>query len=190
MSAAVMMERIAEVSPRFKARIAGILYLVAVLTAVFAELVAPGRLGVAEATLIPVLCYAAVTLLLYGIFKPVNRSVALLSVLFGFVGLAFEALRVQVGAVTIGMVFHGLFCLAIGYLIFRSTFLPRILGVLMAFAGVVWLIYLFPLLANRISPYNSAVGILGEALPMLWLLVVGVNAQRWNEQAVATEGLR
>ena len=60
-------------------------------------------------------------------------------------------------------------------LIFKSTFLPRILGALMAFAGLVWLIYLSPPLANYLSPYNTAAGILGEGLPMLWLLVFGVN---------------
>jgi len=43
------------------------------------------------------------------------------------------------------LAFFGPYCLLIGYLIFRSTFLPRILGVLMALAGVGWLIVLLPL---------------------------------------------
>ncbi|MGB0123162.1 MAG: DUF4386 domain-containing protein [Silvibacterium sp.] len=183
-------ERIREISPRLKARIAGVLYVIGVLTAVFAEFLAPGRLGIAAAILIPVLCYAAVTVLLYGIFKPVDRTMSLLALSFGLAGLACEALRMHVRGVNIGMVFHGLFCLVIGYLIFRSNFLPRILGAPMAFAGLVWLIYLSPPLARLVSPYNSAIGILGEALPMLWLLVMGVNAQRWKEQAGAAEGLR
>jgi len=82
-------------------------------------------------------------------------------------------------------VFDGFYCLLIGYLIFRSTFLPRILGVLMAFAGLGWLTYLSNPLVNYLSPYNLACGLLGEASGFLWLLVMGVNAQRWKEQASA-----
>ena len=168
--------------PRLKARAAGALYLVAVFTAVFAEFFAPGKLGIA-AILIPISCYVAVTLLLYGVLKPVRRSIALFAVVFGLVGLAFEGLQLQPHGVNIGMTCHGIYCLLIGYLIFRSSFMPRILGLSMAFAGLVWLIYLSAPLARFFSPYNSAVGLLAEALPMLWLLVLGVNAQRWNEQA-------
>ena len=81
------------------------------------------------------------------------------------------------------MVFDGFYCLLIGYLIFRSTFLPRILGVLMAIAGLGWLTYLSPPLAKSLSPYNLAFGILGQESLMLWLFVMGVNEQRWKEQA-------
>jgi hypothetical protein len=88
-------------------------------------------------------------------------------------------------AYNIGLVFFGFYCLLIGYLIFRSTFLPRILGALMAFAGPVWLTFLSTPLANYLSPYNLASGLLGEASLMLWLLVIGVNVQRWKEQASA-----
>jgi len=158
--------------------------LLGVLTAVFAEFVVRGSLGFA-AVFIPVSCYIAVTLLLYGIFKPVDRSLSLLAASFNLVGLTFEALQLQPRAVNIGMVFHGFYCLLIGYLILRSTLLPRILGALMAFAGLVWPIYLLPPVANYLSPYNSASGLLGEGSPMLWLLVIGVNVQRWKEQASA-----
>jgi hypothetical protein len=82
------------------------------------------------------------------------------------------------------LVFFGPYCLLIGYLIFRSTFLPRILGVLMAFAGLGWLIFLSPF-ANLLSTYLKALGFLAEASLMLWLLVMGVNVQRWKEQASA-----
>jgi hypothetical protein len=80
-------------------------------------------------------------------------------------------------------VFFGFYCLLIGYLILRSTFLPRILGALMMFGGLGWLTFLFPPLARSLSPYNMAPGILGEGLLTLWLLVMGVNTQRWMEQA-------
>jgi hypothetical protein len=128
---------------------------------------------------------AAVTLLLYDIFKPVNRGLSLLAAFFAFVGLTFEALRLQPQGVNIAIVFHGFYCLLIGYLIFRSTFLPRILGALMAFAGLGWLTYLSNPLVNYLSPYNLASALLAEVSVFLWLLVMGVNVQRWKEQAGA-----
>jgi hypothetical protein len=67
-----MTERIAEASPLFKARIAGVFYLLVFLTGGFA-LVVRGRLGSA-AGLVAGACYIAVTLLFYGLFKPVNRN--------------------------------------------------------------------------------------------------------------------
>ena len=87
-------------------------------------------------------------------------------------------------AANICLVLFGFYDLLIGYLIFRSTFLPRILGVLMALAGLGWLTFLYPRL-QTICPLH----ICRARLPrrklslMLWLLVKGVNAQRWKEQA-------
>jgi hypothetical protein len=66
--------------------------------------------------------------------------------------------------------------------------LPPILGALMAFGGLGWLTFVSPPLAKDLSPYNLAPGILGEGILALWLLVMGVNAQRWQDQArVAVE---
>jgi hypothetical protein len=179
-----MMERIAEASPRFRARMAGALYVFSVLSAVFFELFLHGRMGYA-ANLIQISGMVAVTLLSYFIFKAVNRSLSLLAASFNLVGLTFEALQLNPQGVNIAVVFHGIFCILIGYLIYRSTFLPRILGVLIAFGGLSWLTYLSPPLANDLSPYNLACGLLGEASVFLWLLVAGVKVQRWKEQASA-----
>ena len=55
----------------------------------------------------------------------------------------------------------------------------------MAFAGLGWLTYLSPSLVNYPSPYNLAASLLGEVSVFLWLLVMGVNVQRWKEQASA-----
>jgi hypothetical protein len=82
------------------------------------------------------------------------------------------------------LVFFGFWCIVIGYLIFRSTFLPRILGVGMALAGLGYTPYLYPPLANYLFPYNLVLGV-GELTLVLWLLIVGVDAQRWNKQASA-----
>jgi hypothetical protein len=89
-----MMKRIAEASPRFKARLAGVFYLLAVLSAAFAEGLVRGRLLYA-AGLIAVACFVVVTLLLYQLFKPVNRSLALLAALFNLVSLTLEALELH-----------------------------------------------------------------------------------------------
>ena len=85
--------------------------------------------------------------------------------------------------VNVCFVFFGVYCLLIGHLIFRSAFLPRILGVLMTFAGLGWLTFLSPPLANYLSRYSLATALLVEGLAMLWLLVTGVDVQRWKEQA-------
>ena len=79
--------------------------------------------------------------------------------------------------------FFGCYCVVIGYLILRSTLLPRILGALMALGGLGWLTFVSPELSLRLSPYNMAPGIFGETALTVWLLAVGVNTSRWNEQA-------
>jgi hypothetical protein len=75
-------------------------------------------------------------------------------------------------------------------LIYRSTFLPRVLGVLMAIAGLCYLISSFagliaPTFASPLFPYILLPGALGEYSLALWLLVRGVNMQAWNEKAGA-----
>ncbi|MGA9986008.1 MAG: DUF4386 domain-containing protein [Acidobacteriaceae bacterium] len=172
-----------EMSPRLQARLAGGLYLVSVVTAVCAEFVFRGRLGFFAAVVVPVSCYIAVVLLLYGIFRVVKKRLSWVFVFFGLAGLLCEALQLQRHGVNLGMAFHGFYCVVLGFVMMRSTFLPRILGVLMAFAGLVWLLYLLPALAFRLTPYNTAVGLAAEALPMLWLLAMGVNEEQWREQA-------
>jgi hypothetical protein len=183
-----MMERIAEASRPPRARITGVVYLLYFLTAVFAEVfVGRGRLVVYDAVnLIAHAFYIAVTLLFYYMFKPVNRSLSLLAALFSLAGCANDVLSLfNLAPHNISsLVFFGPYCLLLGYLIFRSIFLPRILGVLMAFAGLGWLIFLSPL-ANHLSTYLKVLGFLAEASLMLWLLVRGVNVQRWKEQAGA-----
>jgi hypothetical protein len=84
----------------------------------------------------------------------------------------------------IALVFFGVFNLLIGYLVFKSTFMPRILGALMALSGLGWLTFLSPPLANDLLTPIEVVGIVAEGALMLWLLVMGVNSQRWSERAV------
>jgi hypothetical protein len=102
--------------------------------------------------------------------------------------LPFIFLRLSARAFNIYLAFFGIWCVLIGYLIFRSTFTPRILGVREALAGLCWLTFLWPPLAHYFSPYNQVLAVPGELSLMLWLLVMGMDAQRWREQASAAAG--
>ena len=234
-----MTDRTVESSPRPRARITGVVYLLYFLTAVLAVFFIRGlvvysdaaatannimaherlfRLSVAVG-LIATALYIAVTVLFYGLFKPVNKTVSLLAAFFSLVGCAIQAfgslfqvaplvvlegspylsvfkvdqlqamalmsIKLNVQATYIYLVFFGLFNLLIGYLIFKSAFLPRILGVVMALSGLGWLTFLSPSVANYLLTYIEVLGIVAEASLMLWLLVKGVNVERWQEQARA-----
>ena len=123
MRAAVMMKRIAEVSPSFKARMAGVLFLFLVLTSAFTEFVARGRLSLAThvaAGVIEVSCMIAVTLLFYDIFKPVDRRLSLLAASFNVVAVTLELLQFLPHGVNIGLGFHGFYWILIGYGILRG----------------------------------------------------------------------
>jgi len=173
------------------------------------------RLSVAS-FLIGIACYVAVTALLYSLLRPVNRTISLLAAFFSLVGcalwavgslfqlaalailrgggsargftadLAVTLLQLNAQALSVGIVFFGFYCLLIGYLVFRSTFLPRIVGALVALTGIGYLTYLYSPLQQALSTYLPVSNLLGEAALTLWLLVVGVNAQRWKERARAS----
>jgi hypothetical protein len=232
------MERIAEASPRFKARMAGVFEVLEGMTSAFGQVFVLGRLVVfsdAAATaanilghqplfwlgfvssLIGVACHIAWTLLFYELFKPVNRSLSLLAAFVGLVvcglqaltsllylapllilqggssvsaftaeqlqALALIFLKLNAYAFEIDLVFFGFWCVLAGYLIFRSTFVPRILGVLLAIDGLGWATYMYPPMANHLFPFIAAASALAEIPLQLWLVVMGVNPQRWKEQA-------
>src|SRR5208337_2478108 len=101
--------------------------------------------------------------------------------------LALMFLKLNAYAFNIDLVFFGFWCVLTGYLICRSTFLPRILGVLLAISGLGFVTYLYPPLAYHLfMPYLAAASALGEIPLEFWLIVMGVNVQRWREQASAT----
>jgi hypothetical protein len=235
-----MTERIAVASPRFLARIAGLLSLLTMLTGVFAQTYVSGRLvveGDAAATaanimthkswfqlgfavyLVEMACQIAMTALFYELLKPAGRSVSLVAAFLGLAGcviktlarlffiaplfvlggahyltvfsldqlqaLALFLLKVNDHGAGIALAFFGFSALLKGYLIVKSTFLPRILGVLSVLAGVGLLTFLSPTLGSRLFLYVAALGLLGAVPQILWLLVFGVNEQRWKEQAGA-----
>jgi Domain of unknown function (DUF4386) len=182
-----MPEWIAEASPGPRARITGAVYLLYFLTAVLGQYLAGRKLvGYGNAVnLIANAFYVATTLLFYELFKPVNKRVSLVAALFSLVGCAVATLDLfhLAPSRVSPLLFFGPYCLLLGYLILRSTFLPRILGVLMMLAGFGWLIFLLPRLPVFLFRCIEGLGILAEGLLMLWLLVRGVNVSRWREQA-------
>jgi hypothetical protein len=99
--------------------------------------------------------------------------------------LAYLSLRMNYIAETIAVVFFGLNTVVMGYLLFRSTFLPRWLGVLSIVGGLGWMIYLYEPVAHRLESYIVGVGVIGALVTVVWLLVYGVNEQRWYEQSNA-----
>jgi hypothetical protein len=173
---------------RSRARITGAVYLLYFVTAIFAAFLV-GRAPAAysdAANLIANAVYVAVTVLLYQLLRPVSRNVALLAVAISIVGCIVQSLSlVHLTTARSALPIFGCFNLATGYLIFRSTFLPRVLGVLMALSGLGWLTVLSPELLKHILVYVEIIGIGAEGALMLWLLVMGVNVRRWNEQAGA-----
>src|SRR5437016_9524748 len=106
--------------------------------------------------------------------------------------MSLIALKLQLNVFVIGMVCFGIQCILIGYLITRSMFLPRVLGVLLAIGGTSYLInsfanFLIPSLGARLIPFVFPVALIGEGSLTVWLLVKGLNEQRWYEQASAAE---
>ena len=99
--------------------------------------------------------------------------------------MASLSLRSHSNGFGVSLIFFGCFCLIIGYLIFRSGYFPRVLGVLMQIAGLSYLansfaLVLAPALANRLFPGILLPAFVGEASLCLWLLVKGVNVPKWE----------
>lgn len=103
--------------------------------------------------------------------------------------LALLFLKVNDLGAGIALAFFGLYALLKGFLIVRSTFLPRILGALAIVAGLGLLTFVSPTLGHHVFPYVAAISLLAALAQILWLLVIGVNEQRWKEQASAAASL-
>jgi hypothetical protein len=176
-------------SPGFGARLTGAVYLLYFITAILAEFLANHgheTYGIVV-NLVSAALYVALTVLFFYLFKPVNLKLSLLAAIISLAGCAVTVLNLfHLAAQISPLLFFGPYCLLLGYLILKSTFLPRVLGGLMVLAGLGWLTFLLLSPASRIIPYVEGVGILAEGLLMLWLLIFGVNPRRWNERAKQT----
>ena len=159
------------------------------------------------------LIYVALTALLFGLFRRVNPTLALLAAFFSLVGCtvqimgellrlapsvvlanpqlanAFGAHQVQAAALLsvilyrsvfqISFVLFACFELVTGFLILKSTFLPRWLGWWWIAGGIAWLTFLWPPLAMSIWPLLIAAGAAELGLAV-WLLVKGVDSSKWR----------
>jgi len=101
--------------------------------------------------------------------------------------LANLALRSHDIAFNIALIFFGFTCLVNGYLIFKSGYLPKFVGVLMQIAGWSYLTACFaalfaPAFSDLITPAILLPPLIGESSFCLWLLVKGVNIERWKER--------
>ncbi len=172
-------------SPRFWARVAGFFYLINTIASLagFSGKVSGWILTACNWT--APASYVAVTVLLYFLLRPVSRSLSLIAALFGLAGSANEALwRYDLFPFHIhSLVYFGFYCTLLAVLILRSAFMPRILGALLFLAGAGWLTFVSPRLAALCAPYSYIGGGIGEIPLMLWLLIMGVNSERWIEQA-------
>jgi hypothetical protein len=103
--------------------------------------------------------------------------------------LSFLAIRLHGYGFGIGLLFFGVACLVRGYLVFRSTYFPRTLGVLLALAGLAYLVnsvalLLAPSVAAKLFPAILAPALVGEGAFCLWLLVKGVDQSAWERRLV------
>ena len=232
------MTTLEKTNPNKTARIAGILYLTMVPLGFFGymyvpSLVVPGdtaatvnnfiasgllyRLSIVSALTVQAVNIVLV-LVLYKLLKSVNKTQALLMVIFLLVGTPiamvsqlnlfavlllangadylslFTADQVQAqmllfldlhrhGAYIAG-IFFGLWLFPMGYLVLKSGFLPRILGILLMIGCFG---YLFDSFAYFLFPGVKEIVLFtfwGEILFPLWLLVKGVNIEQWEKRAL------
>ena len=90
-----------------------------------------------------------------------------------------------------GLIFFGCACLVLGYLIVKSGYLPKILGVMMQIAGICYLansfaLILSPAFAKMIFPAVLLPSFIAELSLCLWLLFKGVDVARWHEANART----
>ena len=82
-------------------------------------------------------------------------------------------------------------CMLTGLLIYRSTFLPKALGVLLGIAGICYLTNTFVNFMPKgfgsgLFPWIFLPVLLGESALALWLVIVGLNPAKWSAMAQAT----
>jgi hypothetical protein len=93
-------------------------------------------------------------------------------------------LDMRQSGILIALVFWGLWLLPLGFLVFRSGFLPKLLGVLLVIAGAGYVIDSGTQLLSPGLATISQFTFVGEILFTLWLLIRGVNVERWQEVAL------
>jgi hypothetical protein len=171
-------------SPRLEARIAGGLYLLNILVGITALILINRRMQAQGdlANFIAGVIYTGVTILLWHLFRPVNKWISAVAAIFSLMGCWLPQ-SVYTAAHLNNFVCFGVYCLLIAYLIARSRFFPGALALPMACSGICWLTTIWPPLAHALSPYSMLVGVMGEATFTGYLLLRGLDEQRWRDQA-------
>ncbi|HSC47977.1 MAG TPA: DUF4386 domain-containing protein [Gammaproteobacteria bacterium] len=105
-------------------------------------------------------------------------------------GLVLLAMKLHAAGYLVGLVFFGFGLLVLGYLIWKSDYLPRFIGALLLIAGTGYLInsfarFLAPPVADALFPWSLLPGFIAELALCLWLLIKGVNLAKWQERARA-----
>lgn len=168
------------------------------------------RLSILSALLIQVV-NLFVVLFLYKLLKPVNKNMALLMVIFILLGapiamltevnraaallllntadlspaLAALFLDLHGVGIQIASIFWGLWLFPMGYLVFKSGYIPKMIGVLLIIGCFGYLadsfaFFLFPNFGMTISQFTF----IGELVLPLWLLIKGVNVTQWEKFAL------
>lgn len=242
-----MKTTVRELSPSTLARIAGVLYLVIAVAAAVAHMVIPGqfivpddaaatvaniaandmmfRLGTVGGELIILLSEVVLSVVLYVLLKPVNKTLSLVAAVSrlamttihglnllnyyfvlqlvdgGPVAAAFAPEQGQAlvtlfldahsTGFTLGIAFLVLHVFTLGYLIVQSGYFPKVLGYLFIAAGFGYLfdtigLLLVPGYATTPTLVALVITVAEIAFP-IWLLVKGVNMDRWPEDALTLE---
>ncbi len=242
-----MKTKVNELSPSAYARIAGVLYLIITVAAIFAHFVIPEqfivpgdaaattanitsseslfRVGTIGMELIILLSEIVLSVVLYILFKPVNKTLSLLAAVSRIAMTTIHGLNLlnyyfvlqllqggdyvsvfgpeQVNALvtlfldahsigfTIGIAFLIPHVLILGYLIVKSGYFPKVLGILFVAAGIGYLLDTIGLLL--VPSYTTTPGLIAMVIAIaeiafpIWLLVKGVNMDRWQNRTVALE---
>ena len=102
------------------------------------------------------------------------------------------SLRAHANGFGIALLFFGCFFPIAGYLIFKSGYFPKAIGILYLIPGLSYLtssfaLILAPTFADRYYFVMAGPALIGEASLCLWLLVKGVNVQQWKKQVGVSE---
>ncbi len=167
-------------APSAKARLAGLFYAGNWVASIVSEFT---RGKVSRTFLfLEAVTYTGVVVMLYVVIRIVGRKLAAIATVVGLVGcvmIAFESFhwRTTPGG---GTRLIGIYWIILGYLMARSRFMPRILGVSFSLGGVLWAASSFREL--RFGHWNALAGIPELALT-IWLIAKGVRDDAWRAQA-------
>jgi len=100
--------------------------------------------------------------------------------------VAYLLIRINAQGTQIALVFFGVSTMMTGYLMFRSTFLPRVLGVLSLIGGAGWLAFVYPPLGNMFFLPIVLYALVVCAVTIGWLLFRGVDEKKWYQMAAAS----